>query len=309
MHSGRKGLNDLVVKSIQKVKNVLWLILVANLAVAAVKIIAGQLIQSASLTADGFHSLTDGVSNVVGLIGIWFAAQPIDDNHPYGHRKYEFLTGLFIGFMLLLIAGIVLYEAAAKFTDPTVPEVSFISLIALVATLIVNIFVCVYEHQQGKKLGSSILIADSLHTRSDVYVSISVLLTLLGIKYGLPPIIDPVASLIVAGFIIKAAIEIIRSTSEVLVDSAVADSDVIRDITLCFSEVRGVHDIRSRGTDQELYIDMHVLIDPEMGIAESHQLSHAVEQKICQELNVRARVMIHMEPYEGLTSTTAKLSV
>ena len=306
MHFRRKELNDLVAKSIEKVKNVLWLILVANLAVAAVKIIAGQLIQSASLTADGFHSLTDGVSNVVGLIGIWFAAQPIDENHPYGHRKYEFLTGLFIGFMLLLIAGIVLYEAGSKFVDPTIPHISLSSLVALVVTLCVNIFVCIYEYRQGKQLGSSILIADSLHTRSDVYVSISVLLALLGIKYGLPPIIDPIASLIVAGFIIKAAIEIIRSTSEVLVDAAVADSDVIRDIALCFNEVRGVHDIRSRGTDQELYIDMHVLIDPKMGIAESHQLSHAVEQKICHELNVRARVMIHMEPYEHIDSTAPK---
>jgi divalent metal cation (Fe/Co/Zn/Cd) transporter len=73
--------------------------------------------------------------------------------------------------------------------------------------------------------------------------------------------------------------------------------------------VRGVHDIRSRGTDQDLYIDMHVLIDPDMGIAASHQLSHAVEQKICQELNVRARVMIHMEPYEPIDSATPKLSI
>ena len=299
----------MVAKSMQKVKNVLWLLLVANLTVAAVKIIAGQLIQSASLTADGFHSLTDGVSNVVGLIGIWFAAQPIDENHPYGHRKYEFLTGLFIGFMLLLIAGIVLYEAGSKFFNPTIPAVSLSSLVALVATLCVNIFVCLYEYRQGKYLNSSILIADSLHTRSDVYVSISVLFTLLGIKYGLPPIIDPIASLIVAGFIIKAALGIIRSTSEVLVDAAVADSEVIRNIALCFEEVRGVHDIRSRGTDQDLYIDMHVLIDPDMGIAASHELSHAVEQKICQELNVRARVMIHMEPYEPIDSATPKLSI
>lgn len=293
----------------QKVKNILWLILIANLAVAAVKIAAGQLIQSASLTADGFHSLTDGISNVVGLIGIWFAAQPIDENHPYGHRKYEFLTGLFIGFMLLLIAGIVLYEAGSKFVNPTVPEVSLVSLIALFLTLCVNVFVCVYEYRQGRLLGSSILIADSLHTRSDVYVSISVLLTLLGIKYGLPPIIDPIASLIVAGFIIKAAIEIIRSTSEVLVDAAVADSDVIRDITLGFSDVRGVHDIRSRGTDQELYIDMHILLEPEMGIAASHELCHAVEQKICQNLKVRARVMIHIEPYNSDKTDAPKLSI
>ena len=295
--------------SIQKVKTVLTIILIANLAVAAVKIIAGQLIQSASLTADGFHSLTDGISNVVGLIGIWFAAQPVDENHPYGHRKYEFLTGLFIGFMLLLIAGLVLYDASQKFLQPVVPEISVASLVALIATLGINIFVSLYEYRQGKKLGSAILIADSLHTRSDVYVSISVLLTLLGIKYGLPPIIDPLASLVVVGFIIKAALQIIRSTSDVLVDAAVADSDLIRDITLGFPEVRGVHDIRSRGTEHDLYIDMHVLLEPEMGIAASHELCLAVEKKICQELNVRARVMIHIEPYKSGKSPGLTLSI
>jgi len=105
-----------------------------------------------------------------------------------------------------------------------------------------------------------------------------------GIRYGLPPIIDPIASLIVAVFILRAAFQIIRSTSAVLVDKAVADSEQIRSITLEFSEVHDVHDIRSRGTDQELFIDMHVLIDPDMGIADSHRLCHAVEQRICQKL-------------------------
>lgn len=283
---------------IQKTKKVLWIILFANLAVAGVKIVAGQLIQSASLTADGFHSLTDGISNVVGLIGIQFASQPIDEKHPYGHRKYEFLTGLFIGFMLLIIAVLVLHEAMDKFVNPVVLGVTVSSLIALVATLFINIFVCIYEYRQGQKLGSAILISDSLHTRSDVYVSLSVLCTLVGIRYGLPAIIDPIASLIVAVFILRAAFQIIRSTSAVLVDKAVADIEQIRNIALEFPEVHGVHDIRSRGTEQELFIDMHVLIDPDMGIADSHRLCHAVEQRICQELQVTARVMIHMEPYQ-----------
>ncbi len=287
--------------TLQKIKWVLWVILFANLAVAGVKIVVGQLIQSASLTADGFHSLTDGISNIVGLIGIQFASQPIDEKHPYGHRKYEFVTGLFIGFMLLIIAALVLYEAIDKFAHPVSPDITIVSLIALIATLIINIFVCLYEYRQGQKLGSAILISDSLHTRSDVFVSISVLFTLLGIKFGLPPIIDPIASLVVAAFIIRAAVEIIRSTSEVLVDKAVADTDTIRNIALTFPEVHGVHDIRSRGTEQDLYIDMHVLIDPNMEVGESHKLCHEVEQKICQELQVKARVMIHMEPFRKHT--------
>ena len=282
---------------IKKVRRVLWLILLANLGVAAVKIVAGQLIQSASLTADGFHSLTDGVANIAGLIGIWLASQPVDENHPYGHRKYEFVTGLFIGFMLLLIAIFVVQEAIGKFVHPVMPAVTLESLIALVFTLMINIFVCIYEYRQGKKLNSPVLISDSLHTRSDVYVSLSVLGTLLGIKFGLPAIIDPVASLIVAAFIIRAAIAIIRSTCDVLVDRAAVDTEKIREIALGFAEVHDVHDIRSRGSEHDLYIDMHVQIDPAMGVAESHRLSHEVANKIREELHDGARVMIHMEPF------------
>lgn len=289
----------------RKIKRVLWIILAANLAVAGIKIVVGQLIRSASLTADGFHSLTDGISNVVGLIGIQFAAQPVDAKHPYGHRKYEFITGLFIGFLLLVIAALVIYESMTKFIQPIPPSVTVVSLISLIVTLIVNIFVCVLEYRQGQQLGSAVLISDSFHTRSDVYVSISVLFTLIGIKLGLPPIIDPIASLIVAFFILHAAYRIIRSTCDVLVDKAVADSDKIRKIALEFPEVLGVHDIRSRGSEQELYIDMHVLINPETEIAESHRLSHAVEQKIRQALQINTRVMIHMEPYHAKDSDPA----
>lgn len=284
-------------KSLAKVKQVLWVILFANIAVAAVKIVAGYFIQSASLVADGFHSLTDGVSNIVGLIGIWFAAQPIDEKHPYGHRKYEFITGLFIGFMLLIIALLVVYEAVSKFAVPVVPNVTDASLVALVVTLAINIFVCTYEYRQGVKLGSPILISDSQHTRSDVYVSISVLGTLIGIKLGLPPIIDPIASLLVAAFIIRAAVEIIKSTSEVLVDKAVADIAAIEEIVLSFSQVRGVHDIRSRGSVQQLFIDMHILVDTDMAVVSAHQLSHDIEQRIQQQLQHQTRVMIHTEPF------------
>ena len=285
-------------QNLRQVKRVLWVILFANLAVAGVKIIAGELIASASLTADGFHSLTDGISNIVGLIGIQFAAQPLDGKHPYGHRKYEHLTGLFIGFMLLLIGGFVIHEAFDKFMNPAVPDITTESLVALIGTLFVNLYVCIYEYRQGQKLGSPILVSDSLHTRSDVYVSLSVLATLIGIKFGLPAVIDPIASLVVAAFILHAAAEIIRSTSDVLVDKAVVtDTELIREIAFSFPEVKDIHNIRSRGSEQELYIDMHLLVDPTMELATSHRLSHEIEREIRRRLQAGAHVMIHMEPF------------
>lgn len=282
----------------RKVKQILWIILFANLGVAALKIVIGTIINSSSMTADGFHSLTDGSSNVVGLIGIRLASKPIDEDHPYGHRKFETLTGLFIAGMLFFIGGKIILGAIGRFANPVIPNITIESLIVLLATLCINIFVSVYEYKSGKKLGSQILISDSMHTRSDIYVSIGVLATLICIKMGLPSIIDPIASLVVAGFIAHAAYEIFKDNSDVLVDKAVVDKEKIKDITLSFEQVKDIHNIRSRGSDNDLYIDMHIMTDPDMSIEESHKLIHDIEEKLRDEINKNVQVIAHFEPFD-----------
>lgn len=282
----------------QKVRQVLWVILFANLAVAILKIFIGTVINSTSMTADGFHSLTDGSSNVVGLIGIRLASKPVDEDHPYGHRKFETLTGLFISGMLFFIGGKVIVDAIGKLVNPAVPSITLASLVMLLATLCINIFVSVYEYKKGKDLGSQILISDSMHTRSDIYVSIGVLVTLVGIKIGLPPIIDPIASLVVAGFIIHAACEIFKDNSDVLVDKAAVDTEKIRDITLSFEQVKDAHKIRSRGSENDLHIDMHIMTEPGMSVEESHRLIHGIEDKLRESINRTVQVIAHLEPFD-----------
>ena len=282
----------------KQVKKVLWQILFANLLVAVAKIIIGTIIQSASMAADGLHSLTDGVSNIVGLVGISLAAAPVDPKHPYGHEKYEFLTSLFIGGMLLAIAAKIVFEAVQRIAEPVTPQFGAEAIAALVATLIVNIIVCVYENRQGKRLKSYILISDSLHTKSDIYVSFGVMLTLIGIKLGAPPIIDSIASMIVGGFIVHAGIKIIKSTSGILVDKAAADHASVREIALSFPQVIDVHGIRSRGTETALFVDMHIIVDPAMSIKDAHSLVHDIEDKLKIEINPNIQVIIHTEPNE-----------
>jgi cation diffusion facilitator family transporter len=105
----------------KKVRQVLWLILFANLAVAVLKIVVGTFVHSASMTADGFHSLTDGSSNIVGIIGIRLASKPVDEDHPYGHRKFETLAGLFIAGMLFFIGGKIIVEAINRWRKRIYP--------------------------------------------------------------------------------------------------------------------------------------------------------------------------------------------
>lgn len=284
----------------KKVRNVLIIIMFANIFVAILKIIIGNMIKSSSMVADGFHSLSDGSSNVVGLIGIWIASKPVDDDHPYGHRKFETLAGLFIGGMLLVVGVNISISAFQRFVNPVVPNISVESLVTLIITLGINIVVSKVEYKEGKKLSSQILISDSMHTRSDIYVSIGVLITLVCIKIGLPPAIDSVASLIVAMFIFHAAYEIFKETSGVLVDKVAVSTEEISKLILEFSEVKDVHHIRSRGREDELYIDLHVMTEPSMSVEESHVLQHSIQKKLRDELCENAEVFVHIEPYYPL---------
>lgn len=281
----------------KKIKQVLWIILFANFFVAILKIIVGTTIKSASMTADGFHSLSDGASNIVGIVGIGIASKPKDKEHPYGHTKYEVIASMFIGGMLLIIAGKIILTSISRISNPIHPTITTESLIALIITLCINIFVTTYENRIGKKLNSYILISDSMHTRSDIFVSIGVLCTLIGVKLGLPSIIDPIASLIVSGFIIYSAYEIFKSSTAVLVDQAIIDENEIENIVKTFGEVKGVHKIRNRGCGNDIHIDMHLLIDPYISIEHSHYLTHEIEDRIKNTLNKNVQVIVHLEPF------------
>lgn len=282
----------------EKVRKVLIAILVANIAVAATKLFLGYMVKSNSLVADGYHSMTDGFSNIAGLIGIYMAMRPIDREHPYGHKKFENMTGLFIGVMLFLFSLSVAKDAIYGMSNPVVPQISTVSLIALAATLLVNIFIATYEQKKGKELESDILLADAAHTKSDIFVTIGVLATLLAIKFGAPPIIDPVISIVVVVFIWNAAISVLKRTSAALVDSAAVEVEQIKSITMEFPEVVTVHKIRSRRAGNDIYVDMHIHVDGQMSIEKAHALSHAIEDRLKEELHSDMQVIIHTEPAE-----------
>ena len=292
-----------------KIKSVLWIILFANIFVALLKIVIGAKIKSSSMTADGFHSLTDGTSNIIGIVGISLALRPRDKDHPYGHKKFETLAGLGIAMMLFFVSASVIKEAFSKFFTKELPNVTAESIIALVITLIINIFVTTYEQKKGKELSSDILIADATHTRSDIFVSIGVLLTLVGLKLGLPPIIDPLVSLVVAGIIIHAGYEIFKDTSSILVDKYVLDNTSVLNLLKTFSEIKNVHRIRSRGREDDMFVDLHIMVDEMTTVKEAHDLSHKIEAKIKEEINNNAEVIVHIEPYDGRAFTEESLKI
>lgn len=281
----------------KKVKNILLFILVANLAVTVMKIVVGSLTNSSSVLADGFHSLSDSASNIVGIVGISIAARPKDKTHPYGHTKFEMLSSLFIGMMMVFIALKIVAEAILQIKNPESLNMTTISFVILIITLIINIIVTKYEYSVGKKVNSYIFVSDSLHTKSDVYVSLGVLITLICIKLGFPVIIDKLVSFVVGIFILHGAYEIFKSTISILVDSAVIDENIIREIVVEFSEIKYIKNIRSRGCENNIYIDMDIMVEPDMTVEKSHELTHNIENTMREKLNKNIQVATHIEPF------------
>lgn len=281
----------------KKVKNILLFILVANLAVTVMKIVVGSLTNSSSVLADGFHSLSDSASNIVGIVGISIAARPKDKTHPYGHTKFEMLSSLFIGMMMVFIALKIVAEAILQIKNPESLNMTTISFVILIITLIINIIVTKYEYSVGKKVNSYILVSDSLHTKSDIYVSLGVLITLICIKLGFPVIIDKLVSFVVGIFILHGAYEIFKSTISILVDSAVIDENIIREIVVEFSEIKYIKNIRSRGCENNIYIDMDIMVEPDMTVEKSHELTHNIENTMREKLNKNIQVATHIEPF------------
>ena len=281
----------------RKIRWVLVLILILNWGVAAAKLLYGWLTHSASMTADGFHSFSDGSSNIIGLIGIWIASRPTDETHPYGHKKYETLTSIGISILLFLVCFNVIREAILRFSHPVIPQVSVNSFLVMGITLAINIAVMIYEKRVGISLQSDILVSDALHTRADILTSSSVIVTLIGIKLGFP-ILDPIASLLIAGFIAYAAVEILKESSRILSDGVAIPFEAIERVVLAIRGVKECHQIRSRGRGDDIHIDLHVLVDPGMDVHRAHHLSYAIENKIKRDFPGVTDVMVHMEPLE-----------
>jgi len=274
---------------------VLARVLVLNLVVAAAKLVLGYSTGAVSIVSDGFHSLTDSASNIIGLVGLRAARKPPDADHPYGHRKFETLAAGAI-FIFLVFAVIEIGRAALKrLAAPAPPEISWISFTVLIATLLVNIWVVRYEGGRGRALRSELLLADAVHTRSDVFATIGVLVSLVAVALGYP-LLDPIGGVAIAVLIARTSLEIARDTSGILADRVVIDEDDIRGVVMGVPEVLGCHHIRTRGSLDHVFLDLHVWFPESMPLRQAHSLSHDVKDRLMARFPQIADAIIHIEP-------------
>lgn len=277
------------------VRSVLVRILYLNLAVALAKIIFGELTGSISIMSDGFHSLTDGASNVVALVGLRLARKPPDANHPYGHRKFETLAAAAIALFLVIVVVEVAQTAFMRFRTGGAPSVTIGSFAIMLVTLAINIAVVRSERKAGVRLSSELLLADARHTQSDVLTSIAVIAALAGSALGYP-LLDPMAALVIVGFIGYAGFRIARDAAGILSDQIVISEDDIRRVVDSVPQVLGCHHIRSRGSADHVFLDLHVWLDGATPLTDAHAVSHAVKDLLMERYPQIADAIIHIEP-------------
>jgi len=282
-------------KKFAQIRRILLYILALNWLVSFMKVAYGIITNCASMRADGLHSFSDGTSNIIGLVGIWVASQPIDKGHPYGHKKYETFAAVGIAILLVLICSDVLRSAISRFFNPVTPEVTALSFYIILFTLVINIAVMWYENKKAKELKSDILHSDAMHTASDILISISVIATLVSIKMGFP-MLDTIVALGIAILIGYAAFKIFKDASHILCDRAAVFSGVIKDIVMGVKGVKECHRIRTRGREDDIHVDLHVLVDPDMHVDTAHKIAELIEKEIKQKIRGTTDVVVHIEP-------------
>jgi len=282
----------------KQIKKVLLITLFLNLSVSLAKIIYGCLTNSVAIYSDGFHSLFDGISNIGGLIALSIASHPPDREHPYGHRKFETVFAIFIGVLMSLTAIEIIRNVYEYFVEAKKPQTDEKAFIILIGTLMVNIFVSIYEKKKGKELKSEFLIADSAHTKVDIYITIGVIVSVIIATFTDFTFIDAIAGLIVGIFVAREAITIIKESANILADRTAINSEKIISIVEACNEVKACKDIRTRGTIGQIFVDLKILVNPSISVSEAHDIAEKVEELIKKEFPDVVDVMVHVEPFE-----------
>jgi cation diffusion facilitator family transporter len=278
------------------VRATLLAILVANAVVVSVKLAIG--IRTGTLTVLGaaLESGLDMLNNVMGIILVNLAARAPDDDHPYGHDKFETLGAIGIVGFLSISCFELLREGVHTLIAGDVPQrASSIEIVVLAATVLVNLFVVWYERRRGRELQSAFLLADAAHTVSDVYVTGLALASLLLAKLGYPAL-DAALAIVVALIIAWTGYGILRETVPILVDQRGADPEELRGAIATIEGVRDVRGIRSRLTASgTLFAEVTIAVDEEMSVVDAHRLADAVESRVASRYGV-AEVTVHVEP-------------
>jgi cation diffusion facilitator family transporter len=278
-----------------EIQRVLVITLIANILVAAGKLVIGLITHSLAMIADGVHSSLDATSNIIGLVSNALAARPADEEHPYGHRRFETLASLIIGGALLVTGWEILQGSISRLSGEGVPEIGPVNFVVMIVTIGINLGVTVYERGAGKRLKSELLLADAEHTRSDVLVSLTVLASLTGVELGWQWM-DAAAAIVVVGLIGLVAWRIMRRAADILVDRAALNPSDVAGVVESVAGIEQVARVRSRGPEDAVQIDLDVRVAGPTTAQHSDAIAKEVRNRLRQQFEGLTDIQINFVP-------------
>ncbi|MBP6296944.1 MAG: cation transporter [Acidovorax sp.] len=275
-----------------------WVSVVVNLVLSTVQIVVGVWAKSQSLIADGIHSLSDLVADFVVLFANHHSQKDADEDHPYGHQRFETAASLVLGLLLLAVGVGMVWSAVVKLENPeSVPQVHSVALWVAGGALVGKELLFRYMLAVAKKVKSSMLVANAWHARSDAASSLVVGVGIAGNLAGYP-ILDPIAALIVGFMVGKMGWEFGWDAMHDLMDRAVDEQEVqaIRQTLLDTPGVAGVHDVRTRKMGDMVVVDAHLEVDAQITVEEGHDIAVEARQRVMQRHRV-LNLMTHVDPW------------
>lgn len=288
----------------QSIFKITWIGSAVNFILLIFKFIAGVLGHSSALIADAVHSLSDFITDIIVIVFIKISNKPEDENHRYGHGKYETLATALIGLALFAVGAGLLVNGATKISEAIqgtiLPAPSMIALIAASVSIITKEILFRFTIRVGVEHNSQAVIANAWHHRSDAFSSIGTLIGIggamfLGEKWR---ILDPIAAIAVSAFIIKVAIDLIKPCLDELLERSLPPETEKRilDIINSFPEISSPHHLRTRRIGNHIAIEVHIRLDGQTTLENAHTITTCVEKRLKEEFGHGTHVGIHMEP-------------
>lgn len=291
----------------QAVNRVYSVSLLANLIMLCLKLGVGFITGSLVMIADGLDSSLDALSNIIAMVVTRIAGTPPDESHPYGHRRFETLASMLLGGFLLITASEVVKSALDRLRSGKIPDIGINNLAVMLLALGVNLGLCYLQYREGKRLRSEILMASSQEKRSDIMVSITALLSLVTVQLGLGWI-DAVAALVIVIFMVRNAFGIIKRAASILVDHAALDAAVVRQIVLGVPSVADVVEVKSRGSEDDVHLELLVRVAPLTPVEHSAAIADEIGRRLRAQFQGLATIDVNFLPAHELPPDYAQIA-
>lgn len=281
----------------KQIKSITYLGMIVNVILAVIKIVVGYLAGSMALVADGIHSISDMTTDIAVLLGVHFGSKQPDEEHQYGHGRTETFAAAFIGAALIVVGAVMIYRAAIDMAAGKYSTPGFVVLFVALISVVVKEFLYRITKRIAIKSHSSALYANAWHHRSDALSSIAVVAGFISLKFGFK-YGDQMAAVGVGLMIILVAIRIISDCLSELTERAV-DSDTIEHIKNIINDNSSIHQwhkLRTRTVGREVFLDLHILVAPDLSIAAAHEIAENLEETLDEQIIRPVNITIHIEP-------------